>query len=171
MIDLKSQIREIPNYPKSGINFKDITPLLQDAQAFRQTIDSLVKQFKNKGVQKVVGIDARGFLLASAVAYRLGAGLAIVRKKGKLPALAIACDYDLEYGKATIEMHKDAIRPGEKVIVIDDVLATGGTALTATKLVKKLKGNIVGLGFLIELEFLKGKKKLNRYPVFSLIKY
>ncbi len=171
MIDLKSKIREVADYPKKGVGFKDITPLLEDPQYLRQTIDSLVKKFKNKGVQKVVGIDARGFLLASAVAYKLGAGLVIVRKKGKLPAAAIACDYDLEYGQATIEMHKDSIKPKEKVIIIDDVLATGGTALAATKLVKKLKGNIVGLGFLIELEFLKGKRKLKKYPVYSLVKY
>jgi len=169
--NLKEKIREIADWPKKGVNFKDITPLLQDAESFKFVIDKLAEFFIDKGVKKVVGIDARGFLLASGVAYKLGAGVAIVRKKGKLPYETIAREYDLEYGSTTIEMHKDAIRPKEKVIIIDDVLATGGTAKATVDLVETLGGDIVGLGFLIDLTFLKGRDKLSKYNIFSLIKY
>ncbi len=169
--NLKEKVREIPDWPQKGVNFKDITPLLEDADYFKFAIDGLAEFFRNKGVEKVVGIDARGFLLASAVAYKLGAGVAIVRKKGKLPYETIVREYELEYGNNVIEMHKDAIRPKEKIIIIDDVLATGGTAKATVSLVEELGGEIVGLGFLIDLTFLKGKEKLSKYNVYSLIKY
>lgn len=170
-IDLKSKIREIPDFPKKGIGFKDITPLLEDAGTFKYAINKMAWLFKNKKIKKVVGIDARGFLLASAVAYKLGAGLAIVRKKGKLPSIVVTHEYDLEYGKDAIEMHQDAIKPNERVIIIDDVLATGGTAEATVKLVEKLKGKIIGIGFLIDLSFFKGREKLKKYPVYSLVTY
>lgn len=169
--NLKAKIREIQDWPQKGINFKDITPLLEDAESFKFAIDKLAEFFSDKGVEKVVGIDARGFLLASAVAYKLGAGVAIVRKKGKLPHETIVREYELEYGSNAIEMHKDAVGPKEKVIIIDDVLATGGTARAAADLVETLGGNIIGIGFLIDLTFLKGKEKLAKYNVFSLIQY
>jgi adenine phosphoribosyltransferase len=169
--NLKKKIREIPDWPQKGINFKDITPLLEDAESLKFTIDKLADFFKDKKVEKVVGIDARGFLLASAVAYKLGAGIAIVRKKGKLPSETIVQEYELEYGSNTIEMHKDAIKPKEKTIIIDDVLATGGTAQATANLVESLGGDIVGLGFLIDLTFLKGKEKLAKYSIHSLIEY
>ena len=169
--NLKSKIREIPDWPRKGVNFKDITPVLEDADYFKFVIDQLAEFFVAKEVEKVVGIDARGFLLASAVAYKLGAGVAIVRKKGKLPHETITREYELEYGSNAIEMHKDAIKPREKVIIIDDVLATGGTAKATVDLVEELGGNIVGIGFLIDLTFLNGKEKLSKHDVFSLIKY
>lgn len=171
MIDLKSKIREVSDFPKKGVSFKDITPVLEDPKCFKQIIDLFAREFKNKNVEKIVAIDARGFLLASALAYKLGAGIVIARKKGKLPYKTIVCEYDLEYGKETLEIHKDSIKKGEKVLIIDDVLATGGTAGAAAKLVSKLKGNIIGIGFLTELSFLNGRKKLKKYNVFSLIKY
>lgn len=169
--NLKSKIREIPDWPKKGVGFKDFTPLLEDPESFKLTIDKLAEFFANQGVKKVVGIDARGFLLASAVAYKLNAGVAIVRKKGKLPSETIIREYDLEYGSNAIEMHKDAVKKGEKTIIIDDVLATGGTAKAAADLVEELGGDIVGIGFLIDLTFLKGKEKLSKYKVVSLIQY
>ncbi len=168
---IKSKIREIPDWPKKGVGFKDITSLLQDAICFRTVINELAKKFANKKIDKIVGIDARGFLLASAVAYKLGAGVAIVRKKGKLPYQCIMQEYELEYGTNCIEMHEDAILPGERVAIIDDVLATGGTAAACAKLVEQLKGKIVGIAFLIDLSFLKGKDKLKKYKIYSLIKY
>jgi len=168
---IKSKIREIPDWPKKGVGFKDITPLLQDAFCFQKVIDELAKKFSNKKIDKIVGIDARGFLLASAVAYKLGAGVAIVRKKGKLPYQCLMREYDLEYGTNCIEMHKDAILAGERVAIIDDVLATGGTAQACAKLVEQLKGKIVGIAFLMDLTFLKGKEKLKKYKIYSLIKY
>jgi adenine phosphoribosyltransferase len=171
MKSLKSKIREIPDWPKKGVGFKDITPLLQDAAYFQKAIDGLAKIFKNKKIDKVVGIDARGFLLVSAVAYKLNAGVAIVRKKGKLPYHCIMQEYDLEYGANCIEMHTDAILPGERVAIIDDVLATGGTAEACAKLVEQLKGKIVGIAFLMDLTFLKGKNRLKNHKVYSLINY
>ncbi|MEK7624575.1 MAG: adenine phosphoribosyltransferase [Patescibacteria group bacterium] len=170
-VNLKAKIREIPDWPQKGVGFKDITPLLEDADCFKFIVDRLAGFFADKEVKKVVGIDARGFLLASAVAYKLGVGVAIVRKKGKLPHETIAREYELEYGSNIIEMHKDAIQPKEKVVIIDDVLATGGTAKATADLVESLAGDIVGFGFLIDLTFLKGKEKLAKYNVFSLIQY
>lgn len=169
--DLKSKIREIQDFPKKGVGFKDITPILEDPECFEFVINRLAGEFRDNKIAKIVAIDARGFLLASAVAYKLKAGIVIVRKKGKLPSRTIACDYDLEYGKETLEMHADSIEPGENVLIVDDVLATGGTALAAVNLTKKLQGRIVGIAFLIELSFLKGREKLKGHNVFSLVSY
>ena len=167
---LKAKIREIENFPTPGVKFKDITPLLEDPLAFREAIDGLVAIFTNSGADKVVGIDARGFLLASTVAYFLRSGVVIVRKKGKLPSEKILIDHNLEYGAGTLEMHVDSVKPGEKILIIDDVLATGGTAEAAARLTEKLGGKIVGLGFLLELP-LGGRDRLKNYEIKSLIKY
>ncbi len=168
---IKSKIREIPDWPKRGVSFKDITPLLADKNAFRDMIDLLAKPYRGQKIDKIVGIDARGFILAAALAYKLNTGLAIVRKKGKLPAKTIRQEYTLEYASNVLEMHEDAILPGEKVLLVDDVLATGGTMKCAIDMVKKLKGKIVGVDFLIELKFLNGRKNFTGYRVRSLIKY
>lgn len=168
---IKRKIREIASWPKKGVNFKDITPLIGDARAFRKVIDELARPYFGKKIDKIVGIDARGFILAAALAYKLKAGIAIVRKKGKLPAKTISREYSLEYASNTIEIHKDSILAGEKVLLIDDVLATGGTMKATIDLVKKLKGKIIGVDFLIELTFLNGRKKLKGYKVRSLAKY
>jgi len=170
---LKLVIREIKNWPIKGVNFKDITPLLKDKKLFRRMVNLLAKPYIGKRVDKVVGIDARGFILAAAVAYKLKSGLAIARKKGKLPWKKVFRKYALEYGSNTIEMHKDSISPGDHVLMIDDVLATGGTMMAAIDLVKKLKGKIIGIEFLIELGFLNGRKVLSRshHTITSLIKY
>ncbi|MEK7680718.1 MAG: adenine phosphoribosyltransferase [Patescibacteria group bacterium] len=171
MLDLKEYIREVPDWPKVGVNFKDITPLLQDGEAFRLVIDNLVDLYKDEKVDLVVGIDARGFILASAVAYKLGVGLAIVRKKGKLPCKTVSQEYALEYASNTIEMHEDSIRPGQKILMVDDVLATGGTMAAACEIAKKLGAEIVGAAFLIILDFLKGGEKLNGINAKGLIHY
>lgn len=168
---LKKYIRDIPDFPKAGILFKDITTLLKDKKAFRKAVDALVKKFKNKKIDKVVAVEARGFILGGAVAYHLGAGFVPVRKKGKLPAKANSVTYELEYGTDTLEMHHDALNPGDKVLIVDDLLATGGTVKAVTDLVKQLKAKITGIAFLIELTDLKGKDKLKGYPLYSLIKY
>ena len=167
---LKAKIREVLDFPIKGINFKDITPLLEDKNTFREAVDGLVLHFKGRPIDKVVGIDARGFLLASAVAYLIGAGMVIVRKKGKLPYETIVREHDLEYGRGTLEIHTDAIKKGEKVLIIDDVLATGGTVEAAAKLVENLGGIVVGVGLLLELS-LGGRKRLREYDIVSLIKY
>lgn len=168
---IKENTREIPDWPKKGVNFKDITPLLQNKKIFRIIIDELAKPYVNKKIDKIVGIDARGFIFAAALAYKLGAGLAIVRKKGKLPHKTISQKYLLEYGSNIIEMHKDAIRRGEKIVIVDDVLATGGTMKATVDLVKKLKGKIIAIDFLSELSFLRGREKLKNYKVRALAKY
>lgn len=170
-MNLKTKIRNVPNWPKKGVGFKDITPLLANPKYFKAVIDAIVRRAKDEKISKVVGIDARGFLLAAPVAYKLNAGLIIVRKKGKLPHHTISHEYELEYGKNTLEMHRDSIKSGERVLIVDDVLATGGTALAAAKLVEKLGGKIAGIAFLMELSFLGGVKKLKKYNVFSLVKY
>lgn len=167
---LKAKIREIENFPTPGINFKDITPLLEDKDAFRESIEGLARFFEDTKPDKIVGIDARGFLLASGVAYLLHAGMVIVRKKGKLPYEKITREHDLEYGNGSLEMHVDSIKKGERVLVIDDVLATGGTAEAAIKLAEELGGNVVGGGFLLELP-LGGREKLATYNLKSLISY
>lgn len=168
---IKSKIREIPDWPKPGINFKDITPLLEDKKSFKKMIDLLAAPYRDKKIDKIVGIDARGFILAAALAYKLKTGLAIIRKKGKLPAKTISQEYALEYGSNTIEIHEDSILPNEKVLLVDDVLATGGTMKAAVAMVKKLKGKIIGVDFLIELSYLKGRECLRGYKINSLVKY
>lgn len=172
-MDLKSKIREIPDWPKPGVNFKDITTLLEDKEAFTYAVNLLAAPFTGQKIDKVVGIDARGFLLAAPVAYKLKTGLAIVRKKGKLPSNCIQIEYTLEYASNTIEMHDDAVKPGENVILIDDLCATGGTALAACDLIEKLGGKIIGIGFLIDLPFLKGSKKIKDrgHELYSLVEY
>ena len=168
---LKEHIRDIPDFPKPGIVFKDITPLLGHAVAFQQTVDSLVDRFAGAGVDKVLGVEARGFIAAAPVAYRFGAGFVPVRKAGKLPWQIEKEQYELEYGTDLLEIHRDAIAPGERALIVDDVLATGGTAAATVRLVEKLGGVVVGLGFLIELAFLDGRSKLGGHDVVSLITY
>ena len=170
-MNLKSKIREIPDWPEKGVNFKDITPLLQDKEAFKFVIDKMCEPFIENKPDIIVGIDARGFILSAAMAYKLNTGLAIIRKKGKLPHKTISADYTLEYATNTIEMHEDAIQKGQKVLLVDDVLATGGTMEATAQMVEKLGGQILGIAFLIELDFLKGKEKLKNYKVESLIHY
>ena len=170
-IDLKKKIRNIPDFPQKGIIFRDIGPLLEDKKALKKAIDQLVKKFKGKKIDKIVGIDARGFILAGILADRLKAGMVMVRKKGKLPYKTECQEFDLEYGKGILEIHKDSIKKGEKVLLVDDVLATGGTMLATAKLIEKLKGKIMGIAFLITLDYLSGKEKLKDYQVFSLVNY
>lgn len=166
---LEAGIRSVPDWPQKGINFRDITPILEDKKLFRVLVNEMAKVYKGEKIDKVVGIDARGFILASALAYKLNTGLAIVRKQGKLPYKTISKKYDLEYGSAVLEMHKDTIKKNEKVLLVDDVLATGGTMAATTNMVKKLGGKIAGILFLIELEGLKGRKKLRNQKINSLI--
>jgi adenine phosphoribosyltransferase len=168
---LKSLIREVPDFPQQGIVFKDITPLLADEVAFSSVIDMIVVHFGRGTVDKVVGIEARGFILASPVAYHFGAGFVPVRKSGKLPWETDAEQYELEYGTETLEIHRDAFRPGERVLIVDDVLATGGTARATAELVERLGGKVVGIACLVELSFLKGRQKLEGYDFYSLITY
>lgn len=170
-MNLKKYIREIPDWPRKGVNFKDITPLLANPEAFKQTINLLARPYQKQKPDIVVGIDARGFLLAAPVALKLGAGLAIVRKKGKLPHRTIFRRYKLEYGINEIEMHRDSIKKGNKVLIVDDVLATGGTMFASARLIEKLGGKIIGISFLIDLTFLGGNKKLKKYFMQTIIKY
>jgi adenine phosphoribosyltransferase len=170
-LNLKDYIRNIPDFPKPGILFRDITTLIKDKKAFKEAVDALVKKYKNKKIDKVAAVEARGFILGGAVAYKLGAGFVPVRKSGRLPWKTNSVTYDLEYGTDTLEMHQDAISPGEKVLIVDDLLATGGTVKAVVDLLKQLKGKIVGIAFLIELTDLRGIEKLRGYPVYSLIKY
>jgi adenine phosphoribosyltransferase len=171
MMDLKQHIRNVPDFPKPGILFYDITTLLKNAEGLKTTIDRLAAPYQGARIDAVVGIESRGFILGSAVAERLGAGFIPVRKPGKLPSKAIKEIYDLEYGKDALEMHADAVTPGERVLIVDDVLATGGTAAAAAQLVKKVGGELHGLAFLIELTFLNGKSKLPGEQVFSVLQY
>lgn len=171
MTNLKALIREVPDFPKPGINFYDITTLLKDAKGLKSVLDELGQHYDGQKIDKVIGIEARGYFFAPAVAYALGAGFVPVRKPKKLPATVEFIEYALEYGTDRLEIHKDAIEPGENVLVIDDVLATGGTASAVASLVEKLGGTIVGLGVVIELDFLDGRSKLPGRDVFSLIHY
>jgi adenine phosphoribosyltransferase len=171
MDHLKSLIREVPDFPKPGINFYDITTLLKDPAGFRQTIDALSAQFEDQRIDTVIGIEARGFIFAPALAYHFGAGFVPVRKPRKLPAECASISYDLEYGQDTLEIHKDAVGAGHNVLIADDLLATGGTARAVADLVEDLGGKVVGLLFVVELEFLPGRKRLEGYDVRSLIKY
>ena len=169
--ELKDYIRSIPDFPKAGILFKDITTLLKDKSAFRRAVNSLCSRQSGKKIDKIVAVEARGFILGGAIAYKLGAGFVPVRKKGKLPALTNSVTYDLEYGTDTLQVHRDAIAKGDRILIVDDLLATGGTLRAVTDLVKQLDGKIAGIIFLIELTDLKGKEKLKEFPVYSLIKY
>ena len=170
-MDLKQHIRSVPDFPKAGILFYNITTLLRDPGGFKATIDGLSTPYVGQGIDVVIGIESRGFILGGAVAQRIGAGFIPIRKPGKLPAKAIKETYDLEYGTDALEIHEDAIEKGQRVLVVDDVLATGGTAAAAAELVKKLGGNLHGLAFLIELLFLNGKARLEGQNVYSVIKY
>lgn len=168
---LKDHIRDIPDFPKPGIVFKDITPLLSDVDAFRFAVDALCDHFSGQPVDKVLGIEARGFIIAAPVAYRFGCGFVPVRKAGKLPWHVEKEEYVLEYGTDLLEVHKDAVAPGERALIVDDVLATGGTAGAAVSLVERLGGRVAGLGFVIELGFLDGRGKLPGHDVVSLIEF
>ena len=170
MLNLKSCIRDIPDFPKKGIIFKDITTLLKNGKAFKQVVDEIVAKFKNKKVDFVLSVEARGFLFGAAVAYKLGAGVIPVRKKGKLPYKTYSVTYDLEYGKDTLEVHQDAFRKGTRILIVDDLLATGGTTRAVADLVEDMGGKIVGIAFVIELLPLKGREKLKGYKVLSLVK-
>ncbi|MGA9406458.1 MAG: adenine phosphoribosyltransferase [Bacteroidota bacterium] len=169
--DLISTIRNVPDFPKKGIIFRDITTLLKDKDAYRHYIDALYERYKNHRVDKVAGIEARGFIAGGALAYRLGAGFVPVRKPGKLPAEKIRQEYQLEYGTDAVEIHRDAIAKGERVLLHDDLLATGGTIQAACKLVEQLGGKIIGLSFLVELTFLHPRERLSQYDIFSLVSY
>jgi adenine phosphoribosyltransferase len=168
---LRQSIRHVQDFPKKGIGFKDITTLLKDPDRFREAIDALLEPYLDSNVDKVVGVEARGFLLASAIAYHLHAGLVPVRKPGKLPAETLEESYSLEYGTDKVAIHRDAISKGDNVLMVDDLLATGGTMAAACRMVEKLGGNIVGVAFLIELDFLKGRAKLQAYPLHVLVHY
>ena len=169
MADLGDLCRDVPGFPKKGIVFKDITPLLRDKKVFGELIDQISDRYLDRDIDIVVSIEARGFILGPAIAYRLGAGVVPVRKRGKLPWHCYQETYDLEYGKDVVEIHQDAIKPGERVLIIDDLLATGGTVGAVINLVERLKGRIVEVAFLIELASLKGRERIRDYPVFSLI--
>ena len=169
--ELARAIRDVPDFPKPGIVFKDITPVLADARLFASSIERLTEHFQPGAVDAVVGIDARGFIFAAAAAFRLQCGFVPVRKKGKLPWQAYEESYELEYGSNTIAVHTDAVRPGSRVLLVDDLLATGGTAAAAAKLLRRLGANILEITFLIELGFLKGREKLRGFPVRSLVVY
>ncbi len=170
-MDLKKHIRDIPDFPKKGIIFKDITTLLMNGDAFKYVIDEIAKNYKNKKIDLVMGAEARGFIFGAALANKLGIGFIPVRKPGKLPYKTIKATYTLEYGTDSVEMHEDAIKASQSVLIIDDVLATGGTASAMIELVKKLGGKIAGVAFVIELTFLNGAQKLKDHEIFSLIKY
>ena len=169
--DLKKHIRDIPDFPKEGIIFKDITTLLLNKDAFKKSVDLLARKFKNENIELVVGIEARGFIFGAALAYKLKAGFVPVRKKGKLPSKTKSVTYQLEYGTDVLEMHEDAVSPNARVLIVDDLLATGGTIQAVIELVKSQKAVIAGVAFLVELKFLKGKNKLKDLPVYSVIKY
>jgi adenine phosphoribosyltransferase len=171
MKDLKELIRNIPDFPKKGILFRDITTLLQDGTQFRRAINIIAKHYQGKKIDKIVAVESRGFIIASPLAYKFKAGIIPVRKKGKLPYKTIEATYELEYGTDTLQMHADAFPPGAHILIVDDLLATGGTAKAVIELVKKLKGKVVGVCFLIELTDLKGREKLEGYEVHSVIKY
>ena len=171
MDHLKSLIREVPDFPKPGINFYDITTLLKHPEGLRGTVDALCAEFAGEKVDAVVGIEARGFIFAPAMAYHLGAGFVPARKPGKLPSECASVSYDLEYGQDALQIHSDAVGAGHRVLIADDLLATGGTAKAVVDLVEKLGGQVVGLAFVVELEFLPGRQKLAGYDVRSLIKY
>ena len=168
---IQRAIRDVPDFPKPGILFKDITTLLKDGDSFKASIDGLLERIGHRKVDAVVGMESRGFIFGAPVAYKLGVGFVPVRKLGKLPADVVSVEYDLEYGSATLEMHRDALSPGAKVLIVDDLLATGGTVRGTIELVERLQGKVVGLAFLVELEFLKGRERLQGHRVTSVIRY
>ena len=168
---LARAVRDVPDFPKKGILFKDITTVLQDAKLFKRAVDVLYKQYKGKKIDHIVCVEARGFIFGAPLAYKLNAGLILIRKKGKLPYKTHSVTYALEYGTDTLEVHKDSIKPNSRVLIIDDLLATGGTIKAVCKLLNKSKAKIAGIGFFIELLFLNGRRKLKKYPVSSIIKY
>ncbi len=170
-MNLKALIREVPDFPKPGISFKDITTLLKDGEAFRQVIDEFAAYFRDKQPDVIVGAESRGFILGAPLAYKLGCGFVPVRKPGKLPAAVAKASYALEYGEDTLEIHLDSIKPGQRVLIVDDLLATGGTISAAAQLVKQLKGEIIGIALVIELDALKGREKLAGYDILSLVHY
>lgn len=171
MNELKKLIREVPDFPKPGILFYDITTLLKDAQGLAALSDAMAERYANESIDVVAGVEARGFIFAPLLATRLGAGFVPIRKPGKLPAATEQLSYDLEYGQDTLEIHKDAVKPGGRVLIVDDLLATGGTAQAAARLIEKLGGTVAGLGFVVELTFLNGRDKLSGHNVMSLIQY
>lgn len=171
MQDLKATIREIPDWPKKGILFYDLTTLLKNASAFREAVDALIAPFRGREIDLVAGIEARGFIFAPIVAYALRAGFVPVRKPGKLPASTHRATYQLEYGTDSLEIHQDAIRPGQRVVIVDDLIATGGTARAVADIARQMGANVVALAFLVELEFLKGRDKLPDYEIVSILKY
>jgi len=170
-MDLASMIRDVPDFPVKGVLFKDITTLIKDPDAFQEVIDRLVDRYADRDLDLVAAVESRGFIFGPPVAYQLGVGFVPIRKLGKLPAEKINASYTLEYGAETLEMHTDAIQPGQKVLIIDDLIATGGSAKAAIELVERLGGEVVGLGFLIELTFLHGREKLENYEVYSMIQF
>ncbi|XMB87248.1 adenine phosphoribosyltransferase [Mycoplasmatota bacterium WC44] len=170
-MNLKDYIANVPNFPKEGIQFKDITPLMQDGKAFKYTVSQFVEFAKKVGAEVIVGPEARGFIFGCPAAAELGIGFVPVRKPGKLPRETIDLAYDLEYGSNTLSMHADSIKPGQKVLIVDDLLATGGTVKATIDIIEQMKGNVVGLSFLIELDFLEGRKLLTDYETISLLKY
>ena len=169
--ELRAKIREVPDFPKPGILFYDITTLLKDAAAYKEAIDLMLAPYADEQVDVVVGMESRGFIFSAPMAYLLGAGLVPVRKLGKLPAETLSVEYALEYGSNTLEIHRDAIQPGQRVLIVDDLLATGGTVQGTIELVQRLKGEVVGLAFLVELEFLHGREQLGGHRVSSVIRY
>ena len=171
MDDLKKAIRDIPDFPKKGIIFKDITPVLQNPLLFKKAVDRLAEQFKDKNIDLVAAIESRGFILGAAIAYKLGIAFVPIRKEGKLPHETHSATYELEYGEDTLEMHRDAMGKGNRVLIIDDLLATGGTLGAVIELIKKTGAEIAGIAFLIELTFLKGREKNRGHEIFSLIKF
>ncbi|HEY8345277.1 MAG TPA: adenine phosphoribosyltransferase [Bacillota bacterium] len=170
-MDLKALIRNVQDFPKPGIGFKDITTLLKNGEALRAAIDGIAEHFSPLKPDLIVGAESRGFILGAPLAYKMGCGFVLIRKPGKLPAETERVTYQLEYGEDALEIHKDAIQPGQRVLVIDDLLATGGTTKAVIELVRRLGGEIIGVGFLIELDFLKGREQLKAYDVYSLIHY
>ncbi len=171
MSELRNHIRNVQDFPKKGIGFKDITTLLKNGPAFRESIDVIASRFQDEKIDKVVGMESRGFIFGTVLAYNWNVGFVPIRKPGKLPAEKIAEEYELEYGTDSLEVHTDAIAPGERILIVDDLLATGGTALATCNLIKELQGEIVGLAFVIELSFLGGREKLAGHEVFSIVDY
>lgn len=169
--ELKKIIKDVPDFPKQGIIFKDLTLVFQNKKVFKNTIDFLYKKFKNKKIDKIVCVEARGFLIGAPLAFKLGVGLVPVRKPGKLPRETYKVEYSLEYGTDALEIHKDAISKGEKILIVDDLLATGGTVGAVAELVEKAGGKVTGIAFIVELDFLKGREKLKKYKIFSIVHY